>query len=122
MSVSLFERYGGFGQISKVVLAFYDKVADSEVIGHYFDHVDMAGLIDHQTKFIASIMGGPASYSNEALQRVHSGLAIDRASFEEMKSLLRETLEEFEFQEVDVETVMSEIESRAPIILSSDGR
>ena len=94
MTRSIFEKYGGFAQVSKVVMSFYDKVLDSEIIGPYFDNVDMRRLIDHQTKFIASVMGGPASFSNEALRQVHANLDIDKNSFDEMTRLLTETLTE----------------------------
>jgi hemoglobin len=121
MSLSLFERYGGFASVSKVVFAFYDKAIDSDVIGPYFEDVDMRQLVDHQTKFIASIMGGPASYTDDALRRVHANLGIDRASFDEMTRLLCETLVEFGFQPADVDLVSAELEARAPVIISSGG-
>jgi hemoglobin len=118
MSVSLFDKYGGFANISKLVFAFYEKAIESDVIGPYFDDVEMRALIDHQTKFIASVMGGPASYSDEQLKKVHSSLSIDRNSFDEMTRLLRDTLVEFELQVEDVNQVMSEIESRASVIVT----
>ena len=118
MSGSLFEKYGGFAAVSKIVSAFYDKVIDSDTIGPYFDDVDMRVQIDHQTKFIASVMGGPASYSDDALRKVHAGHNIDQAAFDEMARLLRETLEEFELQEDDVQHVMHEISSRANLIIT----
>ena len=121
MSLSLFEKYGGFASVSKVVFAFYDKAIDSDVIGPYFEDVDMRQLVDHQTKFIASIMGGPASYTDDALRRVHANLGIDRASFDEMTRLLCETLVEFGFQPADVDLVLAELEARAPVIISSGG-
>jgi hypothetical protein len=46
MARSMFDRYGGFANLSKVVMAFYDKVLDSEIIGDYFEYVDMRRLID----------------------------------------------------------------------------
>ena len=111
MSRSLFDKYGGFASVSKVVSAFYDKAVESDIIGPYFDNIDMRAQIDHQTKFISSLMGGPASYSDEALQKVHAGLNIDRESFEEMGKLLRETLVEFDIERADVDAIMYEIES-----------
>ena len=63
MARSLFDKYGGFASVSKVVMTFYTKVLDSDVIGDYFDGIDMRRLIDHQTKFIATIMGGPVGKS-----------------------------------------------------------
>ncbi len=83
MEQSIFERYGGFAQVSRVVLSFYDKIVDSPITGPYFKNVDMKRLIDHQTKFIAFVMGGPASYTNEHLERTHAHLQIDDSAFRE---------------------------------------
>ena len=58
MPQTMFERYGGFATISQVVGSFYDKVLDSPITSPYFADVDMRGLIDHQTKFFAFLMGG----------------------------------------------------------------
>lgn len=118
MPKSMFERYGGFASVSKVVLAFYDKVLDSDVIGHHFEDVEMSRLVDHQTKFIASVMGGPASYSDDALHRLHAHLKIDKPQFEEMAALLHETLEDFEFDTGDIDEVMGQIRARARHIIT----
>lgn len=115
---TIFQRYGGFAVISRVVLAFYGRVLDSEVLGPYFDAVDMPALIDHQTKFIAYLTGGPASYSDEALRRAHAHHAIDRAAFDEMRRLLAETLDQHGFSAPDVEHVMAEIERRAALVVT----
>ena len=119
MAATMFERYGGFGTVSKIVMAFYDKVLDSDVIGDYFEDVDMPALIDHQTKFIAMAMGGPASYTNDMLRQVHAGLDIDTASFNEAVSLLRETLEDFEVASDDIDTIIDDIRNRAQYIISA---
>jgi len=100
-------------------MAFYDEAIDSDIIGPYFEDVDMRRLVDHQTKFIASVMGGPASYSDDVLQRVHASLNISREAFNEMARLLRQTLVDFELQEEDVNLIMHEIDSRANLIISS---
>ena len=119
MSVSMFDRYGGFASVSKIVMAFYDKVLDSDIIGDYFEDVELPDLIDHQTKFIASVMGGPASYTNEVLQRVHAHLDIDAAAFEEVVTLLRETLEEFELEPHDIDVIVQDIKGRSSYIISA---
>lgn len=115
---SMFERYGGFASVSKIVMAFYDKALDSDIIGVYFEDVDIKALIDHQTKFIAHVMGGPASYSNDALRTIHERHEIDRAAFDEMAMLLRETLEDFDLEPADVDTIMVQIRDRAPYIVN----
>lgn len=122
MAQSIFERYGGFARVSKIVSAFYDKALESALLAPYFEKVEMRRLIDHQTKFIASIMGGPASYSNEELERVHSRLNINDREFEEMVALLKETLEDFDFDDTDIGAVQSEILSRKRYIVARSAR
>jgi hemoglobin len=118
MADTIFERYGGFAKVSRVVSAFYQRVLASPIISGYFADIDMRSLIDHQTKFIATIMGGPASFSNEHLARVHAPKGIDDAAFEEMAALMRETLDDFDFDESDIATVIGEIIARRPFIVT----
>jgi hemoglobin len=112
MQASMFERYGGFVSVSRVVSAFYDKALDSPILSPYFTNANMQRIIDHQTKFVASLMGGPASYSNEELIRVHKGLSINEEAFLEMTDLFTETLEDFDFDEDDVKAVEKELNDR----------
>lgn len=118
MAQTMFERYGGFAYISKIVMAFYDRALDSDVIGAYFEDVDLKALIDHQTKFIAQVMGGPEVYSNEVLQGVHARLGITNAAFDEMATILKETLEDFELERRDIEQIIGEVRSRAKYIVT----
>lgn len=119
MSLTMFESYGGFAKISRIVSAFYDKALDSPILSPYFENVNMKRLIDHQTKFISSVMGGPASYTNEELERVHAHLNIDESAFFEMAFLLKETLEDFGFKESDVAYIDSQIKRKAKFIITN---
>jgi hemoglobin len=118
MKRSIFERYGGFSKVSRVVMSFYDKILDSPVTSPYFANTDMKRLIDHQTKFIASMMGGPASYTNEHLERVHAHLGITEPAFYDAMELLKETLEDFDFDDDDVQQVADEMLSRKNYIIA----
>ena len=118
MKATMFERYGGFGVVHQVVLSFYDKMLDSDIVGPYFDDVDMPGLVDHQTKFISQVMGGPASYTNEVLAQVHRNIGVTQEAFEEMAAILQQTLEEFDFKAEDVAAVIADIQSRRPYIVT----
>ncbi|HSK94691.1 MAG TPA: group 1 truncated hemoglobin [Candidatus Angelobacter sp.] len=109
---TIYERYGGFASVRKVVSAFYDRCLESPVIAHHFEHIDMTRLVDHQSRFIASVMGGPASYTDEHLHRVHARLSITHAEFAEMASLLAETLEDQGFADPDVAAVIGNIRAR----------
>lgn len=115
---TLFERVGGFGFLSKVVLDFYDRVLDDDVLGPFFADTDMRRLIDHQTKFVAYLMDGPASYTDEHLRLAHARLGIDTAAFERMLSVMRATLEDFGLRERDVDVVIGRMRSRQEIIVT----
>jgi hemoglobin len=118
MKRTIFERYGGFAKISRLVMSFYDKVIDSPLTNPYFSKTDMRRLIDHQTKFIASMMGGPASYTNEHLERIHATLRITEPVFLETIELLKETMEDFDFESEDMQHVVDEMMSRKNFIIS----
>ncbi|NQV20552.1 MAG: group 1 truncated hemoglobin [Rhodospirillales bacterium] len=119
MASTMFERYGGFASINKVVSSFYDKVLDSPLLSPYFEGSPVKQLIDHQTKFIAQIMGGPVSYSNDALQRAHSHLKIDSKSYDELVMLLEETLEDFNLEQQDIDIIKKDIMDRSQFIISN---
>ncbi|MHC5010859.1 MAG: group I truncated hemoglobin [Planctomycetota bacterium] len=117
MTQTMFERYGGFAVLSKLVMSLYDKILDSDVAGPYFDDVDMRVLIDHQTKFISQLMGGPAAYTDPMLEQLHAHLGVTDAAFDEVIDLLRDTLEDFELEPADVDHIVGEMEARRPVIV-----
>lgn len=115
---TVFERNGGFASVNRVVMSFYEKVLDSPVTSPYFASTDMRTLIDHQTRFIASMMGGPASYTNDHLERVHARIGITEAAFHEAVSLLTEALEDHNYSDEDIRIVADEVMSRKRYIVS----
>ena len=118
MKQTIFERCGGFAHVSRVVLSFYDKVLDSPDLSPYFANTDMRRLIDHQTKFIAAMMDGPASYTNEQLERVHAHLGITEPAFFEIIALLKETLEDFDLEDEDIRYVERNMVNRKNYIVA----
>lgn len=121
MAQTLFQKYGGFAAVSRIVLTFYDKVLDSDQIAHFFEDVDLSRLVDHQTKFISSLLGGPASFSDEHLAKVHAHLGIGDADFDEMAHLLDESLTQHRVGPDDRTEVMRKIEARRGVIVSRVG-
>lgn len=115
---NLYEKYGGFGKVNRIVMAFYDRLLDSDEIGPYFDDIDMARLIDHQTKFIANLLGGPASFTDEHLGKAHAALKVTHAHFDELKVILLATLSEHGVTPDDSELVLGAIESRRAVIVT----
>jgi hemoglobin len=118
MRRTIFDKYGGFSVVSRVVLSFYDRILDSPLTRPYFNGVNMKRLIDHQTKFMATIMGGPASYTREQIERAHAHLGITEPAFDETVELLKETLEDFDFEDVDIDLVADEMGSYRHVIIT----
>lgn len=118
MAGTIYEKYGGFRTVSRIVMSFYEMALESDQIGDHFADVDMAKLIDHQTKFISSLLGGPASFSDERLEQVHRHLGISHEDFDEASALLAEALEEHGMDKADVSAVIAVIETKRKLIVA----
>lgn len=64
-----------------IVVMFYDRLLDDETLADYFVDSDMQALVQHQTNFISSVMGGPGGVSDARLRRSHQSLNIDTNAF-----------------------------------------
>jgi len=117
MEKSLFDQYGGFSTVSKVVLELYERLLDDDDVGPFFDDVDMPKLIDHQTKFVSSLMGGPASFSNEHIERAHRNMVIEHHHFDRLKVILHDVLSDFGVEHSDIATILSAFETRRPLLI-----
>jgi hemoglobin len=115
---TIFERNGGFATVRKIVSTFYDYVLDDVVMAPYFTGVDMRRQIDHQSKFISAVMGGPGSFTDDHLQRVHASLGITHEAFLVLSSLLKEAMEDHGMAPSDVDEVMHEIFTREHLIVT----
>jgi len=59
----------------------------------------------------SSMMCGPASYTTEHIERVHAHLGISEEAFYESVDMLKDTLDEHDFQNEDIQTVENEMVS-----------
>jgi hemoglobin len=106
---TVFDNMGGFARVRLIVSDFYEKILASDRLAPYFAGVDMRRLIDHQTKFIAAVMGGPAAFTDEQIARAHARLEIAGDAFDEMADLFRETLEDFDVDRADIERLHAQV-------------
>ncbi|WP_170324730.1 group I truncated hemoglobin [Ruegeria arenilitoris] len=120
MGQTIYERYGGFKTISRIVMTFYEMALESDQIGGHFEDIDMPRLIDHQTKFVSSLVGGPASFSDERIEAVHRHLNISHADFDEMAELFGEALAMHGMEESHIKIALNAIESKRAIIVARD--
>lgn len=102
-------------------MTFYESVLDSDVVGHHFDDVDMPRLMDHQTKFVASLMGGPEAMNDERLAHVHQRLDISSEEFDEIVRLLGEAMDHHGMAKSDIQDVANVFNSKRALILKAAG-
>ena len=107
MSQTLYDQLGGFSAVRKLVSDFYDRVLDEEGVASFFRDTEMSKLIDHQTKFFATLLGGPVSYTDEQLRKLHTSMGIQDHHFDVILDLVQETLED---HDIDKQAVTSIIE------------
>jgi len=117
---SLFEKYGGFSVVSRIVMALYDRLLEDDDVGPFFDDVDLPKLIDHQTKFVSSLMGGPASFTDDHIERAHGHMEILPMHFEKLKLLVQDTLEDFSVDAEDIDTILAAFESRRTLLVRAE--
>ena len=117
MAGTTFEKYGGFSTVSRIVMDFYERVLDNDEVGHHFDDIDMPRLMDHQTKFISSLLGGPSAMGDDRLRAVHQKLDITDAEFDEVVILLTAALRDHGMNQEDIQQVGAEIEARRSLIV-----
>lgn len=106
---TLFEKYGGIATISSIVRQFYKEVQASPTLQPYFRHVNMERLIDHQTLFISTLLGGPVQYSGSDMRIAHAQHHISLPAFAEVADILQGVLEDAGVEPEDVATVMGVI-------------
>jgi hemoglobin len=119
--LTIFERCGGFRTVRQIVDRFFDRAIDSRVVSPYFVHINwwvMNRLVNRQTKFIASLMGGPDSYSNDQIRHYYSTKGMPEPVFLAALELLGEILEEFGFEKTDVQTIRGELMNRKDLIVT----
>ncbi len=118
MKESMYDRYGGFGTVSKIVHKLYEKMSASETLQAFFENVDMQRLMSHQTQFFSYIMGGPFIYDNAQLAKVHRNLGITHETFVEVEELLEEVLEDFNVNQNDIDTLLAMVKGLESQIVS----
>ena len=114
----MFQRYGGFDAVSDLILGFYDRVLASERLSPYFRGCDMRRLMEHQAKYLSTVMGGPASYTEAQLREIHEPLDITRSDFDHMLDQLRDAMEEKGFERGDIDAVIRRYTSLRPVIVT----
>ena len=94
--------------------------------GEAISGLDRAAMRALRGKKISMIFQDPLTALNPLLtvgeqivETMQLHLKVDEASFNELVGLLRETLEDFDFEPEDVDQIIQDIEARKPYIVTS---
>jgi hemoglobin len=121
MTVSLYDKLGGFSFVRKLVSSFYDRLLDEDTLSPFFENTEMSALVDHQTKFWATALGGPASYTPEQLRAIHQSMEIEAHHFDLVLELVEEVLEDHDVGDEDVSTIIQAFEGYRVVIIGDRG-
>jgi hemoglobin len=117
-SINYFEKYGGFGTLYPLVGEFYDAVLESNIVAYIFESISMEALIEHQTRYLAAMMGGPGEYDDEKLKSAHSQFQITETEWDEVVDIFIATLKNFKVEEDDIKTLASLIATRKVLVVA----
>ncbi|WP_341711426.1 group 1 truncated hemoglobin [Erythrobacter sp.] len=115
---SMFDKYGGFSVVSKIVLDLYERLLDDDDLGPFFDDVEFAKIVDHQTKFVSSVMGGPAAYTDNQIEKLHSHLAIGGGHFDQLARILAEVLKDHGVADEDAAEIVGAFTARRHLVVN----
>jgi len=118
---TLFEKYGGFETIKNIVINFYREILSRDSLAPYFVNVNLDKLIDHQTRFLSHLLGGPSTYQGKTLESAHLGLHISGAAFDEVASVLCLVLEDAGVSEEDLKTILGVVSDARSAIVQDNG-
>lgn len=105
--MSLFEKYGGFDTIRKVVNELYDALEVNEITAPYFENSDIRALMDHQVKFLSQVLGGPQQYTGKAISVAHTGMKISETAFFAVAQTVQDILEDNGVEDEDVASIIA---------------
>jgi hemoglobin len=115
---TIYDKYGGFPTIAVVVQKFYRRVLASPNLAPYFANVNLERLMDHQTKFLCKVLGGPDNFDGRSLKAAHAHLNVTTAAFNEVAGHLVDTLREVGMAEDDITKVVAVVSSTMSDIVS----
>ena len=122
MDIPLYDRVGGDKAMEVAVDVFYRRVLMDEKVSHFFEDVDMESQRLKQKSFLSMAFGGPYQYSGKDLREVHKPLmekyGLNDEHFDRIAAHFKETLEELNISEKELQGMMEIIESTRDDVLN----
>ena len=113
--ISLYERVGGDPAMEMAVDVFYRKVLDDDLVGRFFEDVDMDAQRLKQKSFLAMAFGGPYQYTGKDMREVHrrlvEQLGLTDAHFDRVVAHFKSTVHELRVPGQEIESMCEILES-----------
>jgi hemoglobin len=136
--LALFNRLGGEGGISNIVVDFTKRVLDDPRVNWNRQGITRGGvsfhsgqsvawnptpgnvelLKKHMTEFLALATGGPAKYTGKQIETVHADMHISNPEFDAAIGDLKATLDTLKIPNTEQKELLAIVESTRPEIVT----
>ena len=106
---TLYDRLGQREGIRAVVDDFYDRLADDDSLGPFFQTADMELLRETQTDFLCEAAGGPETYDAAPVREAHRHVPFTPDDIQRAVTLLSESLDAFDVPDDDADKVIQAV-------------
>ena len=106
---TLYDRLGQREGIRAVVDDFYDRLADDDSLGPFFQTADMELLRETQTDFLCEAAGGPETYDAAPVREAHRHVPFTPDDIQRAVTLLSESLDAFDVPDEDADKVVQAV-------------
>jgi truncated hemoglobin YjbI len=122
MDIPLYDRVGGDKVMEVVTDVFYRKVLQDELVGRFFEDIDMERQRLKQKSFLSMAFGGPYQFSGLDLRESHKHLiekyGLSDQHFNRVCEIFNETVSELHVPPDQIEEMMSILESTRDDVLN----
>lgn len=113
--VPLYERVGGDRAMEQAVEVFYRKVLEDELVGRFFEDVDMEAQRLKQKSFMAMAFGGPYRYTSQDMREAHrqlvEKLGLTDTHFGRVMAIFRASVQELGLPDPEIDSMCEILES-----------
>jgi hemoglobin len=121
----LFDRVGGEAFFTRLVAAFYSRVAFDPVLRPLYPEADLAPAAERLRLFLIQYWGGPTTYSDQRghprLRMRHAPFPVGTAQIEAWLTCMRAALDEVAPPPAEAAELLEYVERAAPFLRNTEG-
>jgi hemoglobin len=91
---TLYDLAGGDAKVRAILASLYDRLFEDRMVGFLFEGKDKERIVELQTAFTCSFLGGPQRYEGKPLPEAHASLPLLPGHFDRRHWLLEQVLRE----------------------------